>query len=125
MAQLTGEGPSVALIQEHKVVKDAIAEHREALLRLGWRTVWAPALPADMDGFRAGTAIAWRDGLPFWGEAIQLRDAGMQGRVATAYLRLPRFKPILFASGYLFSSGGTGPQNRALLRQIAELTRSR
>ena len=95
----------VVMVQEHRVAQpSSIRSWADKLAKLGWASTWTPAEVTEAST-SGGTAILWRLGLPIWSPVIQENVVRAVGRVATAVMKWPGWKPITLVSMYLETGG--------------------
>ncbi len=107
----------VVLAQEHHLGPDAVAQASAWALRRGWRSIIAPALKGEGNGWRAGVAIFARTPL-----GLSMPRVGphvlIPGRAVAALVEAPGYRPCTFVSLYLEDGQGLSAANFAHLEAV-------
>eukprot|EP00973_Karenia_brevis_P079786 11071207-Karenia_brevis.AAC.1 len=120
-----GSKAHLLLVQEHHVLEQDVADFREQLKAIGWYSQVSAAIPTqegttDKRCTSAGTAILWRRTLNVYQTPAQasVQDT-MGGRITNCTWRPRRCLPIDVYSVYLHCNVGLGPENVAILQEVA------
>ncbi len=109
----------VLLVQETRAMDDRCAAMSAWALRRGWKSLWAPAEKGKGGGPSAGVAIFVRS-------YLGLRHPQAAGyiwcpaRAVAGVVEAPGHRPLLVASLYLRHGIGAGPDNLAILDNVAQ-----
>ena len=105
------------LVQESHLLGGGADEASASALRLGWKTIQSPALPAQGKGFRGGVMVLGRSWLGI-SEPADIPSVIVPGRAEAAVVEFPGCPPFLAVSAYLHSGEGLSENNLQLLEDI-------
>ena len=110
----------VVLVQEHKIQdRDRLSQQSQTVLRLGWVSIWTPAVPGPKEGPSGGTAILARFGLGL--SEVPEFGQNCPGRLTAARVQIPGDLEFLAVSLYLRVSEGLSEANVSLLTEAGAL----